>query len=98
MPIECFSSPSSTDRQTLENAYFGGYTCIEGDYLYKGFNGELSVGDFVVFDDVGSYSIVMKPPFILPNVAILEPLDRGKSLAVIKRGENFEDIFSTYTF
>ncbi len=98
VPIECFSSPTSTNRKKLENAYFGGYTCIEGDYLYKGFNGELAVGDFIVFDDIGSYSIVMKPPFILPNVAILEPLDRVESYAVIKRGENFEDIFSSYTF
>ena len=98
VPIECFSGPLSTDQQTLENAYFGGYTCIEGDYLYKGFSGDLAVGDFVVFDDVGSYSIVMKPPFILPNVAILEPLDREGSFAVIKRGESFTDIFSTYTF
>ncbi len=98
VPIECFPNPTATDRQKVEGAFFGGYTCIEGDYLYKGFTGELAVGDFVVFDDVGSYSVVMKPPFILPNVAIVEPLSDDNSWRTIKRGETFDDLFCTYNF
>lgn len=98
MPIECFPNPAGAKRTEVNGAYFGGYTCIEGDYLYKGFTGSLSVGDFIVFDDVGSYSVVMKPPFILPNVAIVEPLADGEHYKLIKRGENFDDIFSTYLF
>ena len=86
------------ERELLEGAYFGGYTCIEGDYLYKNFNGRLSVGDYVIFDDVGSYSVVMKPPFILPNVAILEPDERKVGYKLIKRPETFNDIFNGYTF
>jgi diaminopimelate decarboxylase len=73
---------------------FGGYTCIESDYLYKGFSGKLSVGDYVVFSNVGSYSIVMKPPFILPNFGIFK-IQNGELIEVKKR-ENFRDIFSTY--
>lgn len=98
VPIECFSDPTVADRIELSGAYFGGYTCIEGDYLYKDFSGSLAVGDFIVFDDVGSYSVVMKPPFILPNVAIVEPLSDGKNYRLIKRRESFDDIFSTYLF
>lgn len=98
VPIECFANPQAPSRKKVEGAYFGGYTCIEGDYLYKGFTGEIAVGDFVVFDDVGSYSVVMKPPFILPNVSILEPLGDGQSYKVIKRREHYDDIFATYTF
>ena len=96
--IECFPNPSEINRQKVEGAFLGGYTCIEGDYLYKGFTGELAVGDFVVFDDVGSYSVVMKPPFILPYVAIVESLADGITWRTIKRGETFDDIFSTYCF
>ncbi len=96
VPIECFPDPFATTRQRVEDAFLGGYTCIEGDYLYKGFSGELAAGDFVVFDDVGSYSVVMKPPFILPNVAIIEPLQDGISWSIIKRGETFDDVFLTY--
>ena len=82
----------------MNDAYMGGYTCIENDYLYKNYCGSLAVGDFIVFDDVGSYSIVMKPPFILPNVAIIEPLGDGCTWRTIKRAETFEDIFSSYLF
>ena len=98
LPIECFPCPDAYNRSELEGAYLAGYTCIEGDYLYKEFCGSLAVGDFIVFDDVGSYSIVMKPPFILPNVAIIEPLKDDQSYKVIKCGESFEDIFNTFRF
>jgi diaminopimelate decarboxylase len=98
VPIECFPDPRVQDRKEMAGAYFGGYTCIEGDYLYKNFSGSLAVGDFIVFDDVGSYSIVMKPPFILPNAAIIEPVVGDESYRLIKRRETFEDIFYTYAF
>lgn len=73
---------------------FGGYTCIESDYLYKGYSGKLAIGDYVVFDNVGSYSIVLKPPFILPNFAVVSY--NGKDIEIVKRQENFDDIFRTY--
>lgn len=73
-----------------------GYTCIEADVLYRHYQGELAKGDFVVFDNCGSYSIVMKPPFILPNVPVLD-LDHG-DVRLIRRGETFEDLFATYDF
>jgi diaminopimelate decarboxylase len=98
VPIECFPAPAAHERTAMLGAYFGGYTCIEGDYLYKEFSGSLAVGDFIAFDDVGSYSVVMKPPFILPNVAIVEPLGDGMSHKLIKRRETFDDIFHSYTF
>jgi diaminopimelate decarboxylase len=98
VPIECFPDLDAVGRMDVSGAYFGGYTCIEGDYLYKEFSGSLAVGDFIAFDDVGSYSVVMKPPFILPNVAIIEPRGDGLRYKLIKRPETFEDIFHTYTF
>lgn len=98
VPIECFPLPDANNRREVEGAYLAGYTCIEGDYLYKGFCGSLAVGDFICFDDVGSYSIVMKPPFILPNVAIIEPLQGHNSYRIIKRRELFDDVFRTYVF
>jgi diaminopimelate decarboxylase len=98
LPIKVYALGQDVERRYLKNAHFGGYTCIEGDYLYKGFSGYLGVGDLVIFDDVGSYSIVMKPPFILPNVAILEPDESSNSCKLIKRKEVFADIFHTYIF
>lgn len=73
-----------------------GYTCIEGDVLFKKYRGELAVDDFVVFSNCGSYSVVMKPPFILPNFPILDI--SGNNVQIIKKQETFDDLFHTFLF
>lgn len=99
VPIEVFPDPAhGGGRESYSGVDFGGYTCIESDYLYRGYSGEIATGDFVAFDDVGSYSVVMKPPFILPNVAIVEHDAASDAIVVIKRREAFDDLFATYNF
>jgi len=73
-----------------------GFTCIESDVLYKNYCGLLAVGDAVVISNCGSYSLVMKPPFILPNFPVLDIC--GDKVEVIKRSETFDDIFHTFQF
>ena len=75
---------------------FVGFTCIEGDVLYHGYNGKVAHGDVIVIGNCGSYSIVMKPPFILPNFPILDICEGD--VEVIKRKEVFDDLFHTYKF
>ena len=84
------------EQQEYRDLDFVGFTCIEGDVLYHGYNGKLAHGDVIVIGNCGSYSIVMKPPFILPNFPILDIC--GSETEVIKRKENFDDLFHTYTF
>ena len=83
-------------QQEYEDLDFVGFTCIEGDVLYHGYNGKLAHGDVIVIGNCGSYSIVMKPPFILPNFPILD-ICEGE-VEVIKRKEVFDDLFHTYSF
>ncbi len=83
--------------QEIKDATFVGYTCLEHDHIYEGFNGELAVGDVVQFRNVGSYSNVFKPPFILPNCAMVQ-IDSTGNASLIKEPENFDDIFHTYVF
>lgn len=71
-----------------------GFTCIEGDVLYKNFTGKLAVDDAVVISNCGSYSLVMKPPFILPNFPVLDIC--GNQVEVIKKKETFDDVFHTF--
>jgi diaminopimelate decarboxylase len=97
-PITVYHNDNNTNKQIYHDLDFGGYTCIESDYLYRGFSGELAIGDYVVFDNVGSYSVVLKPPFILPNFAVVDYDDETNSVEIIKRRENFEDVFKTYEF
>lgn len=73
-----------------------GFTCIEGDVLQKSYSGKLGIGDYVVIDNCGSYSLVMKPPFILPNFPVLDV--NGNKIEVIKRAETFDDLFHTFVF
>ena len=84
------------EQQEYTDLDFVGFTCIEGDVLYHGYNGTLAQGDVIVIGNCGSYSIVMKPPFILPNFPILDIC--GTETEIIKRQENFDDLFRTYTF
>ena len=96
MPMKVYSS--NINNQFLEDKLtdISGYTCIESDYLYKNFKGSIEIDDFLLFENVGSYSVVFKPPFILPNVPIIEINKVGYS--EIKRQETMEDIFSTFKF
>lgn len=82
-------------KRIIEDATFVGYTCLEHDHIYEGFKGEIAVGDIVQFRNVGSYSNVFKPPFILPNCAMIE-LNREGTTAVIKRKETIDDLLQTY--
>ena len=93
-PIEIINTGG--EQSEYKDLDFGGFTCIESDYLYKRYNGKLAVGDSVIFSNVGSYSVVLKPPFILPNFPVIE-LSNG-NVVEIKRGETFEDLFHTFNF
>ena len=93
-PMEIYTN--NENRTSYENMDIVGYTCIEGDVMFKNYTGELAVGDYIVFSNCGSYSIVMKPPFIFPNFAILDICDGD--VEVIKRAETFDDLFHTFSF
>ena len=86
----------SDREEDYRNLDFGGFTCIESDYLYRNYSGKLAKGDIVVFGNVGSYSIVLKPPFILPNFPVLDIC--GEKIKVIKKKEGFDDLFHTFIF
>ena len=89
MPIRIVKN--SDHQEKVSDAKFVGYTCLEHDVMYSDFNGELGVGDYVVFGNVGGYSNVSKPPFISPNCAMVS--ENGN---IIKTKEEFEDILRTY--
>jgi diaminopimelate decarboxylase len=95
LPMTVFSNSENIEGYNYKGLDLAGYTCIETDYLFRSYDGPLSVGDFVVFDAAGSYSVVMKPPFILPQVPILE-LGEDGSVVVVKRQETFDDVFRSY--
>lgn len=84
------------EQKEYENLDMVGFTCIEGDVLYHNYNGKLAHEDAIVISNCGSYSLVMKPPFILPNFPVLDIC--GEKTELIKRGEVFDDLFHTFNF
>lgn len=79
------------------DADFVGYTCLEQDIMRKDFCGEIAVGDYVRFGNVGGYSNVLKPPFIRENCSMLAMTLEGK-VVLIKKAEMFDDLLHTYIF
>lgn len=94
LPINVVSAPTG---QTTNGVFdIVGTTCMENDCLFSGYKGDLKTNDFVVFNNVGAYTTVLRPPFINPAAAILA-LDAQGGCEVIRRRETTEDIFKTYT-
>jgi len=91
-PIKVIAMGEPSHKYT--NVDIVGYTCIEGDVIYKNYSGKLAINDAVVISNCGSYSIVMKPPFILPNFPIIG-IDGSKPY-LIKRAETYNDVFQSY--
>lgn len=83
------------EQKEYKDLDFVGFTCIEGDVIYRNYNGSLACEDKIVIKNCGSYSLVMKPPFILPNFAVLD-ISEG-NVEVIKKAEEFDDIFHTFS-
>jgi diaminopimelate decarboxylase len=54
----------SKGREEVEDATIYGCTCVEHDVFVEHYSGKLSIGDYVVFDNVGSYSSSLSPDFI----------------------------------
>ncbi len=92
-PIQVFAGRNITKE--YNNLVMTGYTCIEDDYLYKDYTGCLGKGDYVVFQNVGSYSVVMKPPFILPDIPIVDISDINH-IELVKKGQTPDAVFKDY--
>lgn len=89
---------NSQNSLYLKNAKLCGYTCIESDIIHNNFNDNIAVGDLIIFKEVGSYSIVMKPPFILPDVAIIKFNNDKNEFEIIRDKQTFEDVFRNFKF
>lgn len=94
MPMNVYSN--SLMQKQYQQIDIVGFTCIENDCLYKAYGGKIGVGDYLVFSNIGSYSIVFKPQFIMPNVPVIEYNDKNTNYEIIKRQETMNDVFSTF--
>jgi len=95
LPIQI--APLKEPEKTVENADFVGYTCLEYDVVYRNYTGPLSVGDCVIFGNVGGYTNTQKPPFIMTQCAMIEKRQDGTKY-LMKRKETWQDVMETYVY
>ncbi|MGE6260634.1 diaminopimelate decarboxylase [Heyndrickxia sporothermodurans] len=70
-----------------------GYTCMEKDYLANDVYGQLPVvNDYILFENVGAYTIVFNPPFIKERPCIIA-LDQNEYF-VVRKKESFKEFFN----
>ena len=98
LPVDVIRADGAPPGDAAQLSDIVGYTCIEGDCMTRDLQGPLDVDDFVHYSNVGSYSVVMKPPFILPNVAIIRLDPASGAPILVKARETFDNIFSTFIF
>lgn len=90
----------SEPHKVLKDALIGGYTCMETDIINESFEGDLSVGDYLLFDNMGAYNIVFKPPFIkeAPPILMFEEKNEDLLFKVVRKCETVENLFAAYLF
>lgn len=82
---------NSSNREKVFNIV--GYTCMEKDYLAHKIHAELPQrGDYVIFENVGAYTIVFTPPFIKERPAIIA-VEQERSF-VIRKKETIKQFFN----
>lgn len=76
----------------LSGADLVGTTCTEIDVLVRNFDGELAVGDTIIFENIGAYSLVTSRQFITPRLGVYDKVT-GKCL---RAPETSDDMFANY--
>lgn len=98
LPMRVYPPPMNSPREEIAGTVdVVGYTCMEQDCLYREYPGNLARGDYLVFDNVGAYTIVFKPPFIRTSPPIIA-YEAGLGYELVKRHQDFENVFEPYIF
>lgn len=83
------------EKETSESSMFHivGYTCMEKDYLAANVTAVIpEKDDYILFDNVGAYTIVLAPPFIKERPSIIA-ID-NQEVFVVRKKETVDQFFS----
>ena len=78
-----------SDKVHVENGIIAGNTCIDKDYILNGYEGDVGVGDIIIFHNVGAYSLSPSRQFIVPRLGVYDS-ETGKC---ILRPSGFSEMF-----
>jgi diaminopimelate decarboxylase len=83
-------------REDARDFSIVGFTCIEADILTDNLTAPLCPGDVLAYGNVGSYSVVMRPPFILPSNPVLVASATNSGYDVIKARQSNAAVFDLF--
>jgi len=95
LALELIPNPNAS-RQLAGPVDLMGYTCMEHDCLYQEYPGPVRLADIAVFQNMGAYTLVFKPPFIRPNPPIVGYDSTSAEFTLLRREETADDVFATY--
>jgi diaminopimelate decarboxylase len=98
LPVRIFRNEENSQSTIAGPVDLVGYTCMEHDCLYTAYSGVVGVNDYAVFENVGAYTIVFKPPFIRPNPPVVSYNTEQNTYKLVRRQEATQDVFCTYLF
>lgn len=98
MPFVHIAKRTSIDETAEMMHEIVGYTCIEGDVLTTDLSLPIRAGDFVGYSNVGSYSVVMRPPFILPANPVLMQDGPDGAISIAKRRQSNQSVFQDFEY
>ncbi len=82
----------SETAHAIQVFHIVGYTCMEKDYLAHEIQAELpQKNDYIIFENVGAYTIVFNPPFIKERPCIVAA-EEGE-LFIVRKKESIEQFF-----
>lgn len=91
LPMQLIKQNNKKNRHETYNIV--GYTCMEKDYLANDYYGEIpNANDYIVFENVGAYTIVFNPPFIKERPSILAIDDN--EIFLVRKKESFKEFFN----
>lgn len=90
LPMQIFYSKEDNPENGL--FHIVGYTCMEKDYLaYEVAGKPPTQNDYILFENVGAYTIVFNPPFIKERPAVVA-FD-GNSYLEVRKRETLNEFF-----
>lgn len=91
LPFRVIKQNSHSKKQEL--FHIVGYTCMEKDYLAHAITADLPQrDDYIIFENVGAYTIVFNPPFIKERPCIL--VKEANEIFVARKKETIKQFFN----
>lgn len=94
LPMQVLGKHAAVTQE--QTTHIVGFTCMEDDILYSHYPFTIEAGDLLLFSNVGAYSFVLKPPFIMPCQAVY--VQEGGKFRVTKQKELIDEMLAGYIF